>query len=167
MISGDLCKYPCMDEFGARITTALALAKLDRKALATHLGVSVQAVGQAIRGGRFSAENTARAARFLGVNWFWLATGEESAEVEDGPPGAEPTYSKRANDMATVFDDLKNWITPAERQAIYSDVMSTMQIAKAGQKAGRVAPADDELSPSSPKSRQPAPIPILEPQRDR
>ncbi len=68
-----------MDAFGDRLETALNLAKKGRKALADHLGISVQAVGQTVRGetASFNAINTAKAARFLGVNWYWLATGEE------------------------------------------------------------------------------------------
>ncbi len=70
-------------EFGVRLEQAIARRKTDRKALAKALGITVQAVGNAIRDGKFSAENTARASRYLHVNWFWLATGEEAMEVAD------------------------------------------------------------------------------------
>lgn len=70
--------------FGARLAAALEAAKKTRRELADHLLISVQAVGQAINGGRFSAANAAKAARFLGVNWYWLATGEESPAPTEG-----------------------------------------------------------------------------------
>lgn len=73
-----------MTEFGERLEAALEHAKKDRKELAEHLHISVQAVGQAINKGKFSARNTAKAARFCGVNWYWLATGEESMALTEG-----------------------------------------------------------------------------------
>lgn len=85
IVSTLFCNLPFMD-FGDRLQTALDLAKKDRRALAEHLGISVQAVGQTVTGKtkNFTAANTARAARFLGVNWYWLATGEETPAVADG-----------------------------------------------------------------------------------
>lgn len=72
--------------YGKRLEEALRLAGKDRGALASELGISVQAVGQVITGGRsgtqaFTAENSARAARFLRVDGYWLATGEGSAKL--------------------------------------------------------------------------------------
>ena len=73
--------------YGKRLEEALRLAGKDRPALAAALDISVQAVGQVITGGRsgnqtFTAENSARAARFLKVDHFWLATGEGDAKLE-------------------------------------------------------------------------------------
>jgi transcriptional regulator with XRE-family HTH domain len=67
--------------YGKRLQQALERAKKDRAALAAELQVSVQAVGQVITGGRsgtqtFTAENNAKAARFLRIDPNWLATGE-------------------------------------------------------------------------------------------
>ncbi|WP_059415563.1 helix-turn-helix domain-containing protein [Cupriavidus basilensis] len=67
--------------FGQRLEKALLDAKKDRHQLADELDISVQAVSQVIIGKTkaLTAENTARAARFLQADWFWLATGIESA----------------------------------------------------------------------------------------
>lgn len=82
MISRAMCNLACMSPFGERLQQALDSSGTSRKELAAALGISVQAVGQAINDGRFSAANTARAARRLNVNWYWLATGEETAEPQ-------------------------------------------------------------------------------------
>ena len=56
------------------------MAGKKRADLAFALGISVQAIGQVItegvRASAFTAANSAKAANFLGVNHFWLATGE-------------------------------------------------------------------------------------------
>lgn len=80
MLSETTCKLAFMN-YGERLQLALELARKDRNALGKELGISVQAIGQAIRGGRtgtqmFNAENSAKAARFLSVDHYWLATGE-------------------------------------------------------------------------------------------
>lgn len=64
--------------YGTRLAEALGLADKDRQQLADAIGVSVQAIGQVIAGKTkaLTAENSERAARFLRVDPFWLATGE-------------------------------------------------------------------------------------------
>lgn len=89
--------------YAERLARAMELARLTgrdaRAKLATALGISVQAVGQALNGkSKFSAETSARAARFLKVDHFWLATGE-------GEP--RPTaVSDEALDFARRYDKL-------------------------------------------------------------
>lgn len=70
--------------YGERLREALEAAKKSRAELAAVLrspdgrvGISPSAIGQVIKGTSkaFSAENSAHAARFLGVNHYWLATG--------------------------------------------------------------------------------------------
>ncbi len=63
--------------YGSRLLIAMEAKNATRKDLATALGVSVQAVGDVLRGksGAFTAENNAKAARNLEVNPNWLATG--------------------------------------------------------------------------------------------
>lgn len=75
-----LCKLSFVN-YGERLEHAIKLAKSSRAAVAQATGRSVQAIGQVIRGdtGALTAENSARAARALGVNHYWLATGEGSA----------------------------------------------------------------------------------------
>jgi transcriptional regulator with XRE-family HTH domain len=77
MLFDELRKLAFMT-FGKRLSAAMEAAEKDRAALAAALGVSVQAIGQTIRSDSKSmtAENAAKAARFLGVDLYWLATGE-------------------------------------------------------------------------------------------
>jgi transcriptional regulator with XRE-family HTH domain len=73
-------KFAAM-EFSDRLAYALSFADKSRRELADHLGISMQAVSQVLNGvnKNMNAENTIRAARFLKVSSWWLATGE-------GPP---------------------------------------------------------------------------------
>ena len=81
--------------YGQRLQKALDHAQVSRLDLAAALGISVQAVGQVITGKSvsFTAENHSRAAEFLRVNHFWLATGEGAMEIKK--PRA-PCLSRRA-----------------------------------------------------------------------
>lgn len=73
----------------------------DRAKLAKACGISVQAVGQVLLGKSkaFSADSSARAARFLRVDPYWLATGE-------GEPRPADKLSDEAMDFARRFDKL-------------------------------------------------------------
>lgn len=80
ILSSDFRKLAFMT-YGKRLKQALERANKDRAALASELGISVQAVGQVITGGRsgtqtFTASNNVKAAKFLRVDPHWLATGE-------------------------------------------------------------------------------------------
>ena len=68
--------------FGDRLNLALTIARKTRRDLAAQLCISEQAVGQVINGQThaMSAENTARAARYLECSTYWLATGEEGPQ---------------------------------------------------------------------------------------
>lgn len=68
-----------MVDYVERLELALKHAQVTPKDLQLHLGVSYQAMKKLMGGvsKSLSAENHARAARFLGVNSYWLATGEE------------------------------------------------------------------------------------------
>lgn len=81
--AGTLSRMP---DFGSRLTRALALADKSQRELAAELGISVQAVGQVIAGKTkaMTAENTARAARYLKINQLWLATGEGHPRPDGG-----------------------------------------------------------------------------------
>lgn len=84
-----------MTTFAERLADAIDHAKTSRKALAKALkspgsvnGVSEQAIGQLLAGTSksMSAQNTARAARFLGVDLYWFCTGE-GQKVRREPAG--------------------------------------------------------------------------------
>lgn len=86
--------------YGQRLGEAMELARVDRARLAKELGISVQAVGQVLTGKTkaLMADKSARAARFLKVDHYWLATGEGDAR----PPG----LSEDAVAFAARYDKL-------------------------------------------------------------
>lgn len=91
-----------MPSYGARLQQAMELARVpDRAKLAAACGISVQAVGQVLNGKSkaFAADTSAKAARFLRVDHYWLATGE-------GEPRPEDNLSDEAMDFARRFDRL-------------------------------------------------------------
>lgn len=67
-----------MLEHNERIKIALTLSQKKASQLQKELGVSPAAMTYLLKGDSkgFSAENNARAARFLEVDAYWLATGE-------------------------------------------------------------------------------------------
>ncbi len=81
-----------VNNYGARLAEALQIARKDRQELADAIGVSVQAVGQVIAGKTkaLTAENSALAAKFLGVDIFWLATGTGSPKIVTKMSGQWP-----------------------------------------------------------------------------
>lgn len=102
--------------FADRLTEALKTSGKSRADLAKRLysdtkqavGVSVQAVGQALDGTTksFSANNTARAARFLGVDFYWLATGEGVARPADTNEAPVDQLVYRLGVALQAMDDL-------------------------------------------------------------
>lgn len=100
--------------YGKRLESALTASGKSRKELAAALGVSPQAVGMVITGAGgvdryLSAEGSARAARFLRVDGYWLATGEGGMEPcanERGKAAAQ--LSDDAQEIAIYFDKLKD-----------------------------------------------------------
>jgi len=67
-----------MFSYKDRLAAALKAAQVSDNQLAAHLNVSIQAVRKVAAGTTtaFTAENNAKAARFLRVSPDWLATGE-------------------------------------------------------------------------------------------
>lgn len=91
-----------MPTYGQRLSTAMELARVtDRAKLADALDISVQAVGMVLAGKTraLTAENSAKAARFLKVDHYWLATGE-------GEPRPTGKISDEAMDFARRYDHL-------------------------------------------------------------
>lgn len=85
-------------DFASRLSKALAHSKKKRKALAAALGVSVQAIGQVLNGDTkaMSADNCARAARFLGIDGYWLATGD--GDMTDGEEAELLAFFRQLNE---------------------------------------------------------------------
>lgn len=83
-------------------------------------------------------------------------------------PAPEPVYTKRANDIAQMFDELKD---DAVRKRAYATVVNILQMAKAGQRMPEPA-APPEIEPPTPaaptpKTRAPAPAARKTPARGR
>lgn len=88
---------PAEDSFARRLNHAMALSHVSRSQLAAVMrspdgtpGVTYSAVAQLLEGRSkaMSAENCIRTARLMGVNPFWLATGEEAMREYPAPPPA-------------------------------------------------------------------------------
>ena len=66
--------------YGERLEQVLKQSGKSRRELAAHLGITVQAVGQVVRGEStaFNAERHVRTALFLECDSLYLVTGEHS-----------------------------------------------------------------------------------------
>jgi transcriptional regulator with XRE-family HTH domain len=119
--------------YAARLAQAMSIAKVDRAQLAQGIGVSVQAVGQVLNGETkaFSAMNNAKAARFLTVDAYWLATG-------DGYPHApQPTVPFRdLSGIEAQLITLFRRLAPESQHSVVIDVDSM----------GTPAPADTQTA---------------------
>lgn len=130
-------------EFGRRLELALGDAKKTRKELADHLGVAPQSIGQVINGPTvaMTAENCAKAAKFLGVSGYWLATGDGEM-IEKA--GAVATMLKGLSGfegmLLTLFRDLSD---DNDRHAAIVELNQRRDRARAA--AG--APASDAGNP--------------------
>lgn len=125
--------------YGERLSEAIDLAKESRESLAEALDISVQAVGAVIRGDTraMTAENNAKAARFLAVNPFWLATGLETAR---DAAGLRESLSEEAILQAANYEKMN----PVERQRL----RLLMMAARDG-----VDPTQIENAPGRPSGR--------------
>lgn len=74
-----------MVDYAERLAGAMKHSGATKTTLANAIGISYQAVKKVLDGGSrsLSAENNAKAARFLGVSSHWLATGD--GEMLEGP----------------------------------------------------------------------------------
>lgn len=118
---------PTDEHVGSRLAKAMletghrnARGEPDRAWLAKELGVSIQAVGQALTGATtFTAENLLKAARALERDAWWLVTGEEA----DAPPGRQSGDESRRRDVSdselAMLDDLR--AMPEEKLAQWKD----------------------------------------------
>lgn len=93
--------------YGTRLKQALAATGKSRKQLGEAMGITVQAIGDVInaKSNAFTAENHARAAAFIGVNPFWLATGDGemfSLTSPDTPSNALPFNDKKVKEVPVV-----------------------------------------------------------------
>ena len=115
--------------YGTRLATAMAEAKVDRKALAKHLRMSVQAVGQVLSGKTkaLDAQHHTKAFMYLACDPLWLATGARQAAGGGHPHIAEPSaaYDATPAGLTTVERDLINAFRalPPRRQSELRDTV--------------------------------------------
>lgn len=125
-----------MSTYGERLGMALDWSGRSGAELARHLGVTKSAVYQVIGGqsAGMSAANSARAAKWLNVDHFWLATGEGASKSTD--------LSPMALDVAKQFDGAPE----AQKKALYALITFAVQLA----------------TESAPVEALPAPLPSVE-----
>lgn len=95
IVHGQSLSCATMVSYSERLTQAMTAASVDKHHLAKHLGVSVQAVTKAMEGksAALSAPNNSKAARYLGVDSDWLATGAGHQVSEQQWPFKKITLS--------------------------------------------------------------------------
>lgn len=155
MLAAQACTVQGMSEFGARLTEALRLAAKERKELAAHLRISVQAVGAAIRDGKFTASNTAKAARFLRVDWYWLATGEGEARPAH--------HEAPVTDDAQLLEDFY-MLTSDEQEALRKQITDRAAALRAylAQRQANIATMKGTTEQAEPTTASGLPVPFVE-----
>lgn len=113
--------------FGLRLRDAIKLANSSRKLLGNHLNISEQAVGMVIRNETqsFTAENCVKAARFLEVDPYWLATGM-------GEPRAEVAWPYTSITPSEFFA-----LDPLIRQGVEDQLLAAVKRQKLADEANR------------------------------
>lgn len=96
MVRAESLTLSTMVDFSDRLKKALSHAERQPGDLQKHLPVSYQAIKKVLDGSSksFSAENCAKAARYLGVSIYWLATGEGNM-LDDQQPHAVNMVAER------------------------------------------------------------------------
>jgi transcriptional regulator with XRE-family HTH domain len=149
-------------DFKGRLAAGMRHAGVSGAELSRALGISSQAVSLVLGGHSkaLTAENTAKAARFLGVDLYWLATGEGQMTPLSAEQGTGLT--PEALQIAKWFDRLQD---PRDRAVAETAAMGA--ILERLQKhdlppIDRPAPAVEAEEPPAP-SRPPAPTPPPKP----
>jgi hypothetical protein len=142
MVQQIIGMFSAMGDYKDRLGQAMRAAGVTPAALAAELKVSYQAVKQVIDGKNtsFTAVNNDKAARFLGVNSRWLATGEGDRAARD-----DSQLSPLALDLAAMLDSIPEG---EKRQQLYAICAQVLQVASTP-----VAPALPE--PALKPSRKP------------
>jgi phage repressor protein C with HTH and peptisase S24 domain len=91
--------------------------------LARSLRITYQAVRKVLLGGQFGAKNNAAAAKRLGVNSDWLATGKGQRRTQTAADAAFATRSpaELSPEQMLLIQDLDD-IPPARRSALVDQI---------------------------------------------
>jgi transcriptional regulator with XRE-family HTH domain len=138
-------------DFQVRLIAAMNRAGVNGAELGRAIGISSQAISLVLSGRSkaLTAENTAKAARFLSVDQHWLATGE--GQITPATPEARG-LTPEALSIARWFDRLTE---PRERAQVETQVMGV--ILRALQR--RDLPPSDGQDQGSEPGIPPAPDP--------
>ena len=122
-------KNAFMNTYGERLAEALTVAKKNRKDLADAMDISVQAIGDAIRGktAAFTAENNAKAAKLLKVNPNWLAGMDEEMALPsaDGVSNVQSALTNTTPSLAVTLAHLGELLQRAspKTRAVVADLL--------------------------------------------
>jgi transcriptional regulator with XRE-family HTH domain len=153
--------------YGTRLKEALTDANRSRADLAKHLGMSVQAVGQVITGGRsgdqtFTASNNVKAAAYLGVDAHWLATGEGKALSVRGWPGSrftlEQIHGWPFELISKVEDFAAGYLSALENPdlAVQNNSNNQFEVDDAGTSSQKLPPQSKQGQMHGPRTSVPA-----------
>ncbi len=145
--------------FAARLRQALEHAGKSDAQLAAHLNLTKQAVWSALKGGRngdgaMSAYNTAKAAAYLNINFFWLATGEGSIDP-DSTEHRAPDLSPEAKAIVLLYEVIRDPVDRVvARQAAEEAFLRVIQGLHAPPSVLRLpAPPTDKPRPQTPAKK--------------
>jgi transcriptional regulator with XRE-family HTH domain len=139
-------------DFRERLTAAMKRANVNGAELGRAIGVTSQAISLILSGTSraLTAENTAKAARFLKVDHYWLATGE--GHITTPPQGEALGITPEALSIAKWFDRLTD---ARDRARVETAVMAAILRALQERDLPPNGVPDGDSGPGTP----PAPIP--------
>lgn len=144
--------------YGKRLEKSLLAANKTRKELAAALECKVQAIGMVITGAgkaerSLSGKNNVKAAKFLKVDSYWLATGAGDPKPKYSEQQKEiSTLSADAIEIGVYFDKLTD---PGDRTMAYVAAMAEILKVLAERQAVSAAAATDTPAASeSPKKQR-------------
>lgn len=141
--------------YAKRLQAAMEASGKTRKELSAAINVSVQAIGMVLTsaGGierNLATESSARAAKFLRVDCYWLATGEGMMR----PTTGAAYLSDDAAEIGAYFDKLTN---AGDRTRAYVGAMAVILKIEAERAAASPgAAATPELEPVANPEKRPA-----------
>lgn len=144
--------------YGKRLEKSLVAASKTRKELAAALECKVQAISMVITGAgkaerSLSGKNHVKAAKFLKVDSYWLATGVGDPKPKYSEQQKEAsTLSTDAIEIGVYFDKLTD---PNDRTMAYVAAMAEiLKVLAARQAASAAAAIDAPVEAESPKKQR-------------
>lgn len=140
--------------YAKRLQAAMDASGKSRKALAEAIDVSVQAIGMVLTsaGGierNLATETSAKAAKYLRVDCYWLATGEGTMR----PTTGAAYLSDDAAELGIYFDKLKH---EEDRTRAYVGAMAViLKIEAERRAASTAAPTAEEATPAPTPAENP------------